>query len=143
MLSIDPLGMGTTLKGQPPVFAAAAADLLDDGGKYRLRRICSILGVEKAAFARLTHRRTESVAKLFEQDRGFGPREPRTREVMKHLVQLITVLRAMGIEGEAPKWMNTPLPDFDGMTPQDVLADGRGQELVSRLLDLATGGVGR
>jgi hypothetical protein len=43
---------------------------------------------------------------------------------------------------DVARWMKTPLPTDEGQTPLDVLAKGKGQGLVDRLVALATGNVG-
>lgn len=60
----------------------------------------------------------------------------------RDLAQLAIILRAMDMEDEAPRWMNTPLPRFGGKTPVEVVEAGRGQELVARLIAEATGNIG-
>lgn len=56
--------------------------------------------------------------------------------------RLAAILRAMGMEEDAPSWMHTPLPTFAGKTPVELIGAGRGQELVDRLLANAIGNVG-
>jgi uncharacterized protein (DUF2384 family) len=93
-------------------------------------------------FGGLTHRQTESVVGLFLS--GFvQPRHSRTRDVLRQLVQIARIFEAMGWSGEdVRRWMNAPLPMFSGKTPVEQIERGRGQELIARLVALATGNVG-
>jgi hypothetical protein len=116
-------------------------DLIDRGGGFHVLQICETLGVEPAEFARLSGRSTESVAKLFRKE-SVQPRSEQTRAALREMTQLVTILRAMELEDEAPRWMHTPLPGFAGKTPLELIEEGRGQELVSRLIANATGNVG-
>lgn len=118
-------------------------DLIDDNGRYNIRAICQIMGITAALFAQLTHRATESVAKSFaESAPNVKPRDARTQRVVAELVQIIGILRAMGLDRDAARWMHTPLPSFSGQTPAALITEGRGQELVERLLAVASGNIG-
>jgi uncharacterized protein (DUF2384 family) len=117
------------------------SDLMDRSGGFLLAKICNVLGVEKSGFAVLTHRRVESVAKLF-SEKSFKPRNSTTIKIIKELVQLIGILRSMGLEEDAARWMNAPLPSYDGKSPFELVASGQGQKLISRLLSLAQGNIG-
>lgn len=118
-------------------------DLIDDKGRYNVRLICQVVGLTAAPFAQLTHRSTESVAKSFSDSAPpLKPREARTRAVLRQLVQIIGLLRSMGISEEAPRWMHTPLPSFEGRTPAEIIEEGQGQQLVDRLLAMASGNLG-
>lgn len=116
-------------------------DLLDASGGFRVARLGAVLGIEPAELGRVSGRSTESVAKMFKQE-SVHPRSARTREVLGELAQLAAILRAMGLEEDAPRWMHTPLPAFAGKTPVELIAARRGQELVGRLLANATGNIG-
>ena len=116
-------------------------DLIDHGGGFHVRRICKVLGVDPAELARLSGRSTESVAKLFKR-KSVHPRSARTESALREMTQLVTILRAMDLEKEAPRWTHTPLPGFAGKTPLELIEEGRGQELVGRLVANATGNVG-
>jgi len=116
-------------------------DLIDPLGGYHVARICSVLGVGKAEFARFSDRRTESVAKLFNRD-TVKPRSVKTLQVLGEMTQIVTILRAMGLLKDAKRWMKTPIPSFSGRTPSDLIEEGRGQELIDRLIANATGNVG-
>jgi hypothetical protein len=119
-----------------------ASRYLDESGKFHVGFLCEAVGVGPAVFARLTKRQTESVAGLFSS--GFvQPREPRTREVLKELLQIVGIFNAMGWSPQdVSRWMNAPLPTFGGQSPTELIEHGRGQELITRLVDLAAGNVG-
>jgi Protein of unknown function (DUF2384) len=121
--------------------SSLVADLIDERGGFQLERLCNVLGVEKSTFAYLTDRTTESVAKLF-SGQFVKVREAKTKTVINEMIQLVSILRAMGLEDDAPRWMKTPLPSFEGKSPLQLVAENRGQELVSRLLAIASGNVG-
>jgi uncharacterized protein (DUF2384 family) len=69
-------------------------------------------------------------------------REAKTKTVINEMFQLVSILRAMGLEGDAPRWMKTPLPSFEGKSPLQLVAENRGQELVSHLLAIASVNIG-
>lgn len=134
----------TTTIAPPPtdlLHVRLSHDLIDPSGGFHVARICGVLGVEPAELGRLTGRSTESVAKMFKQE-SVHPRDPRTRQALRELSQFVAILRAMDMEDEASRWMHTPLPSFSGKNPLEIVADGRGQELVGRLIANATGNVG-
>ena len=116
-------------------------DLIDTSGAFNVGRICGVLGVEPAEFGRLSGRSTESVAKLFRK-KSVRPRNTLTLRALREMTQLVTILRAMGQEEQARRWMHTPIPSYAGKTPLELVQEGRGQELIARLVDNATGNVG-
>ena len=116
-------------------------DLIAGSGGFHVARICKVLGVETSEFARLSERRVESVAKLFKKE-TVKPRNEKTVEVLHEMIQIITILRAMGLSRSAARWMKTPIPSFSGKTPTDLIAQGHGQELIGRLTSNASGNVG-
>ena len=123
------------------LFPRATGGLLTTRGAFAVRRICSEFGVEPADFARLTGRKTESVARLFREE-SSAPREARTVQVLREMLQLLGVLRVIGLPpAERKGWMHTRLPAFEGKTPQELIAEGRGQELVARLVAYSSGNV--
>jgi uncharacterized protein (DUF2384 family) len=116
-----------------------AKEYIDATGAFQVQHLCGDLGIEPATFARLTRRNTESVAKLF-SGRHVSPRDPRTAEVLKQLFQIAAIFKAMSWNPEdVGRWLNTPIPTFDGQSPLDLIAKGNGQDLVTRLLALASG----
>jgi hypothetical protein len=119
-----------------------ATEYFDPAAGYQVKALCAELGVKPAAFARVTHRKTESVAKLF-SGKFVNPKEGETLQVLRQMHQILAVFRAMDwSKDDVARWMNTPLPTDEGRTPLDVLAKGKGQGLVDRLVALATGNVG-
>lgn len=116
-------------------------DLLTDAGKYKLARICEILGLQKADFAELTGRTVESVAALF-RNNPVKPRDNRTQTVLKELIQLIVIFRAMNMDAGVARWMSTPIASYSGRTPRDIIANEDGPQLIARLLTVATGNIG-
>lgn len=119
-----------------------ASRYLDDTGRFNVSHLCDEVGVGAAALARLTHRQTESVAGLFSA--GFvQTRDPRTTAVLRELLQIVGIFQAMGWKPEdVRRWMKAPLPTFGGQTPIELIEHGSGQELITRLVDLAAGNVG-
>jgi antitoxin Xre/MbcA/ParS-like protein len=108
---------------------------------YRVRQICTLLGVEPADFARFTKRSTESVAKLF-GEQPVSPRDEQTVRVLNELIQLVGVLGALDLSPkEIRAWMRTPLPPFEGKPPVQIIEEGDGQQLVARLLAFSSGNV--
>jgi hypothetical protein len=128
-MAIDPLLVGTAL----------VKDVVGQGG-FNLLRICESLHLKPAEFAVLTHRTTESVARSVKQDAFIEPEHPATVAVLRQLVQILGLLRSM--EVDAATWLKTPLPSYEGQTPFELVEDGKGQELIGRLLGLAVGDVG-
>ena len=116
-------------------------DVIDDQGRYDVRAICQAMGIPAPMFARLTHRALESVARWFAES-APSSWDARTQVVLRQLVQIIGVLRAMGLEEDVQGWMDTPLPGFGNRTPADVITEGRGQELIERLVATASGSGG-
>ena len=128
-------------RASDPRLFPTTAGLLTPDGRYAVRNLCQNLGVEPAELARLTGRATESVAKLF-GNQPSKPREIRTLRVLRELLQLHGILDALGLAGdEMRSWMHSPLPAFDGKTPQEVIEEGRGQELIARLTAYSSGNV--
>ncbi|MGA2451252.1 MAG: MbcA/ParS/Xre antitoxin family protein [Polyangiaceae bacterium] len=120
---------------------ATTSGFLTPEGAFAVRRLCSEFGVEPADFARLTGRTTESVAKLF-HDETSSPRGPRTVQVLREMLQLQNVLQVVGLPpSEMKGWMHMPLPAFEGKTPRELISEGRGQELVARLMAYSSGNV--
>jgi uncharacterized protein (DUF2384 family) len=126
-----------------PLFSPSAIphDLIAPGGRFFVRRICTILGVKSTEFALMTDRKVESVSSSVKSAAPVAPRGPKTSEILSQLVQIIGLLRSMGYEEEAASWMRAPLPSFGGRTPIRVIKDGQGNELIARLMALATGNV--
>jgi hypothetical protein len=120
----------------------SAKQYLDESGKVDVQHLCEAVGVGPAVLARLAHRETESVAGLFSA--GFVQlRHPLTDKVLRQLLQITAIFDAMGWTREdTRRWMKAPLPTFEGKSPLDIIADGHGQELISRLLSLAAGDAG-
>jgi hypothetical protein len=122
--------------------SAPGKEYIDASGAFQVQRLCGDLGIEPAAFARLTRRNTDSVAKLF-SERYVSPRDPHTVEVLKQLFQIAAIFKAMSWGREdIGRWLNAPLPTFEGNSPVDLIAKGKGQQLVARLLSLASGDSG-
>jgi uncharacterized protein (DUF2384 family) len=119
----------------------STSEFMTPGGAFVIKALCEHLGIQPADLARMTGRTTESVAKLFGAE-ATTPREERTVRVLRQLVQVVTVLGAMHLQpNEVKQWMRTPLQAFDGRTPLEEVAAGRGQELIGRLVTLASGNV--
>ena len=119
-----------------------AREFFDPAQGYHVAGLCSELGVEPAGFARLTLRKTESVAKLFSRE-FVKPKQSKTKDVLRQLHQLVAVFRAMEWSPEdTRRWMHSPLPTDQGQTPLELIEQGRGQDLIDRLLALAIGNVG-
>ena len=117
-------------------------DYFDPARGYQIAGLCEELGVKPAGFAKLTQRKTESVAKLF-SGKFVKPKEPRTRTVVRQLHQIVAVFRAMGWgKDDVSRWMNSPLVTHQGHTAVELIGQGRGQELIDELLALAIGNVG-
>ncbi len=109
---------------------------------YCLAGLCRELGVRPAGFAKLTHRSTESVAKLFKR-KFVKPKSPKTKKVIQQMWQIFTVFRAMGWKkDDISGWLHSPLPTHDGKAPLELIASGKGQPLIDELVDLATGNIG-
>lgn len=111
----------------------------EDG--YHVSAIGDVLGLTPARLAKLTGRTTESAAQLFD-GAPKRPRDPRTREVLGELVEIIGLLDALGGLDNARSWFATPLPSHGGQSPFEVVAARNGRALIANLLALATGNVG-
>lgn len=128
---------------EPLLFASKLArEYFDPAEGYQVLGLCTELGVRPAAFARLTHRQTESVAKLF-SGKFVKPKEPETWAVLRQMHQILALFRAMNwTRDDVRQWMNSPLPTYEGRTPLELVEGGKGQDLIDELVALATGNVG-
>lgn len=64
----------------------------------------------------------------------------RTKEEVRNAILL--ALGVMGVSlAVAKAWMKLPLLDY-GMTPEEMVDAGRGEEVYSRLVNLASGSIG-
>ncbi len=131
-MATDPLFFATKL----------AKEYFDPVQGYQVAGLCAELGVKPGAFARLTHRETESVAKLF-SGKFIRPKEPKTEAVLRQMFQIVAVFRAMGwAKDDIARWMASPLPTYEGRSPLDLIKQGKGQDLIDRLVAMAVGNVG-
>lgn len=116
-------------------------DVINDSGGYAVGQVCGELGIQPAVYARCTNQTTESVAKAFKA--GFVRlRNERARAVALQLIEIRALMKNMGYGDFVKRWMVSPLIEYDGRTPIDMLAEGRGQELISRLVAAADGSMG-
>lgn len=60
----------------------------------------------------------------------------------QELVEVVTVLQMTGHKTEVEKWIGQPLDWYGGKTSEEVIAEGRGQQLIHHLLALAQGNIG-
>jgi hypothetical protein len=110
------------------------------GQGYNVNRLCQAFHLKAADFAELTGRDISSVARSVRDDGFVELKDPATVRRVRELVELLGLLRAMGLD--AGTWLKTPLPSYDGRTAFEVFRDGTARELISRLLGLAMGDVG-
>ena len=131
------------MSNEPLLFASKLARAYFDPEQgYQVRGLCQELGVQPAGFARLTHRSTESVSKLFKR-KFVKPKSPKTEKIIQQMWQILTIFRSMGWQkDDIGGWMHAPLATHDGRTPLDLIASGKGQALIDELVDLATGNIG-
>jgi len=108
-------------------------------GGFRIDLLCRELELPAAEFASLTGRATTSIARYLQWERWVDPDDERTKRVLKELVQIVGLLRAMKMDDNASSWLRTPLPSYGGRTPLEVVKAGEGQDLIQRLLALAVG----
>ena len=58
------------------------------------------------------------------------------------LVEMVTILQMIGHETEVEKWIDRPLEWYGGKTSEEVIAEGRGQQLIHHLIALEQGNIG-
>jgi hypothetical protein len=131
--------MAATLADPLLINTKLVSDLVSPGG-YNVARLCGLLHLKASEFAELTQRETESVARTVKKDDFIQLVHAETRQRVRELVEIAGLLRAM--ELDASTWIRTPLPSYAGKTPFELVAEGRGRELITRLLGLAVGDVG-
>lgn len=107
---------------------------------YNVGRLCEVLDLKPAEFAKLVDRGTESVARAVRNDAFVHPEHEKTLTVVMQLVELVGLTRTL--EMNAGTWLRTPLPSYEGTTPLDLFRRGKGRELIARLFGLAVGDVG-
>ncbi len=60
----------------------------------------------------------------------------------REISQIFDILRAMGQADQAVSWFERPMEQLGGKTPLAYVAEGRGQDLIGRLLCMASGNLG-
>lgn len=70
-------------------------------------------------------------------------RNPHSRAIQKRLLQIIAVLTLLHEMTDGPEevtlWLNAPHPDYAGMTPKQIIIEGKAQILVDYLNEIRTG----
>jgi hypothetical protein len=110
------------------------------GQGYNVHRLCTALNLRPSEFAQLAQRATESVSRTVKNDAFVQLEHAETIKTVKELVELLGLSRALNMD--AAGWLRTPLPSYEGRTPAELIGDGKGRELITRLLGLAVGDVG-
>ncbi|WP_168059816.1 antitoxin Xre/MbcA/ParS toxin-binding domain-containing protein [Candidatus Manganitrophus noduliformans] len=85
----------------------------------------------------------EQIAKAVGKNIRTLQKNSHSRAIQQRLIQIVAVLTLLNELIDNPQegqvWLNAPHPDFAGMTPKQLIVEGKAQALVDYLNEIRTG----
>lgn len=121
-----------TLSEKVRLFRHVERGFYDETGSVNIENLRKELGLTLAQMAQAVGKNVRTLQK-----------SSRSRAIQERLIQIVAVLTLLheliDSPQEAQVWLNAPHPDFAGMTPKQLIIEGKAQALVEYLNEIRSG----
>ncbi|MBI3803575.1 MAG: DUF2384 domain-containing protein [Nitrospirae bacterium] len=114
------------------LFRHVERGLYDATGSINLDNLRKELGLTVEQMAQAVGKNLRTLQK--------NPRSRPIQERLTHIVAVLTLLHELTENAEeAQLWLNAPNPDYAGLTPKQLIIQGKAQALIDYLNEIRTG----
>ena len=120
---------------QDYLFKCVEPDFYDIDGYVDHNRLRARLGVKENKLARAINKSQRSLQK--------NPHSENIQKELRKIVYIFALLKEMmESEQKIAIWLRAPNPDYDGLTPLEVIMAGKSDSIINYLKDVQKGALG-